>query len=332
MNTKMISPMVSIILCAFNGEKFLDFSIPSILAQTYPNWELLVVDDGSTDRTGKIVYEFQELDHRIRYIRLDRNYGLGTAMNTGLRNAKGDFIAFIEQDDAWLLKKIEYQINLFNKNDNLLFLSGPRWLFDYTHKRIFGIGPGNFSTYMFRNALFDLIGLFGEKKDLVGIEDGDLFARLHISIYSKKITADQVQSYPIPMVISCIHSSSLSSKRDPQSIEKRYKAVISIYKDSEGAKTIVNFWYSRLIPNLLLQGKKKEALILIENLQNSERHKVSDIMKPLAVCPAPLIKILRYIFHFLNYWRKYLMLKIVYSRRFRNEYIEAQYFLRKFKT
>jgi hypothetical protein len=82
----------------YNGEAFIAESIASVLAQTYPNWELIVVDDGSTDGTATIVASFGDL--RIRYA-YQENYGLPAARNAGIRLARGEFLAFLDADDLW---------------------------------------------------------------------------------------------------------------------------------------------------------------------------------------------------------------------------------------
>lgn len=101
-------PLVSVILPTFNRQRTIARAIRSILAQSYGNFELLVVDDGSTDDTRGTVMEIG--DPRIRYIPMPRNQGASSARNEGLRQAKGEFIAFQDSDDEWLSDKLETQI------------------------------------------------------------------------------------------------------------------------------------------------------------------------------------------------------------------------------
>lgn len=100
--------MVSIILCTYNRENSIRYSIDSILEQTYQNWELIIVDDGSTDGTEKILEEYQ--DHRIRKIVLSDNSYYCYAANKGIREASGKYIAFATSDDIWEKTKLEKQI------------------------------------------------------------------------------------------------------------------------------------------------------------------------------------------------------------------------------
>jgi glycosyltransferase involved in cell wall biosynthesis len=94
-------PLVSIIMPAYNAERFIEESMDSVLKQTYPHWELLVVDDGSTDSTVAQVKAFQKLDNRIELIQSPHVGYLGAVRNQGLKAAKGEFIAFMDSDDCY---------------------------------------------------------------------------------------------------------------------------------------------------------------------------------------------------------------------------------------
>jgi len=109
------SPLISCIIAVFNGERFLREALDSILAQTYRPLEILVVDDGSTDRTLEIASEYSDT---ICYLR-QSNLGPGAARNTGLRKAKGEFIAFLDADDLWHKDKLARQISCFKARPNL---------------------------------------------------------------------------------------------------------------------------------------------------------------------------------------------------------------------
>ena len=105
------SPLVSIIVPIFNGEKYLIGTIESVIAQTYLNWEMILVDDCSTDTTPSIVNKFVGLDTRIRNITLESCSG-GPALprNKGLSVASGEYIAFIDSDDVWAKEKLSVQV------------------------------------------------------------------------------------------------------------------------------------------------------------------------------------------------------------------------------
>jgi teichuronic acid biosynthesis glycosyltransferase TuaG len=100
-------PLVSIIMPAYNAEKTIAESIESVLRQTYINWELIVVNDGSKDSTTAVVLATN--DERLRLIEQE-NGGVANARNNGLNNAKGEYIAFLDSDDLWVEEKLERQI------------------------------------------------------------------------------------------------------------------------------------------------------------------------------------------------------------------------------
>lgn len=100
--------LVSIIMPAYNCERFIAEAIRSVLAQTYTEWELLIVDDCSTDKTAEVVASFH--DPRIHYQRNEQNMGAALTRNKAIREAKGRYIAFLDADDTWLPEKLEKQI------------------------------------------------------------------------------------------------------------------------------------------------------------------------------------------------------------------------------
>ena len=100
--------LVSVIMPTYNCGRFIAESIRNVLAQTYTNWELLIVDDYSTDETESIVRSFD--DPRIRYMRNEQNMGAALTRNRALREAKGRYIAFLDSDDLWLPEKLAKQI------------------------------------------------------------------------------------------------------------------------------------------------------------------------------------------------------------------------------
>jgi glycosyltransferase involved in cell wall biosynthesis len=124
MNERLASgparPAVTVIIPTFNRAAIVGRAIRSVLAQTFQDWELIVVDDCSTDGTGQEVRSFS--DHRIKYIRHDRNRRGGAARNTGLRCARGEYVAFLDDDDEWLPEKLEKELQVFRSSDPLVGL------------------------------------------------------------------------------------------------------------------------------------------------------------------------------------------------------------------
>jgi len=102
--------LVSVVIPAFNRAEFLRKGVNSVLSQTYPDLEVILVDDGSTDDSFKVMKELQAHDHRIACFRHGKNAGAQAARNTGIRNARGKWIAFQDSDDEWMPDKIERQV------------------------------------------------------------------------------------------------------------------------------------------------------------------------------------------------------------------------------
>lgn len=183
--------MISIIIPTFNRCNYLFRAIESVLLQTYKNWELLIVDDGSTDQTYFHLKSLLKENQKIRYIRTP-NRGVSAARNLGIKLSKGDLIAFLDSDDEWYPEKLDLQISFLEKNlDISLVHSDETWVRNgkrvnqkNIHKKEGGeifckclnlcaISP---STVLIRKELFKKIGLFRE--DFPVCEDYELWLRV----------------------------------------------------------------------------------------------------------------------------------------------------------
>ena len=107
--------LVSIITPVYNAERFIAQTVDSVIAQTYAQWEMLLVDDCSTDRSAQIIAQYAQRDGRIRYIRLERNMGAAAARNRGLDEARGRYVAFVDSDDLWKADKLDKQLKLMGE-------------------------------------------------------------------------------------------------------------------------------------------------------------------------------------------------------------------------
>ncbi len=172
--------LVSIIIPVYNGEKFLKEAVESVYAQTYKHFEIVVVDDGSTDGTVELVKSYPD----IQLIEQEHK-GVAAARNNGLSHARGEYIAFIDCDDIWNPDKIEKQINFFKKKPETGVIVCYEILF---------VQPGNLppkhikedffknehpayipSAVIIKKSIFESVGKFNEELE-VG-EDTDWFAR-----------------------------------------------------------------------------------------------------------------------------------------------------------
>jgi len=209
-------PLVSVVIPAYNARLYIRETLDSVLAQTYPNIEVVVVDDGSTDDTPVILKEYLK---RIKVIRQE-NKGLSSARNAGILAARGELIAFVDADDLWLPQKIEKQVNLFEKDPQLGFAyTGishfgpgsnrvrpcirPKFYKGYILRHLFNYPFIAVSSVMVRKVCLDKVGLFDSKNP--STQDYDLWMRL-----APFYRADFVSE---PLVRYRVHHSAMSSDR-----------------------------------------------------------------------------------------------------------------------
>lgn len=119
---KSLIPTISIIVPAYNCEKYLEETVESVIAQTWQDWEMLILDDCSKDSTYEKMRELARRDSRIRIFRNPQNMGAAATRNRGICKAKGEWIAFLDSDDLWAEKKLEKQIHLQKQNQDAVFI------------------------------------------------------------------------------------------------------------------------------------------------------------------------------------------------------------------
>lgn len=113
----MKDDLISIVMPVYNAEKFLKETIESVRKQTYGNWELILIDDNSSDKSLDIIKQYSQVDKRIFYISLSKNSGAAYARNLAIKKASGEYIAFLDSDDLWLPEKLERQYDFMEKNE-----------------------------------------------------------------------------------------------------------------------------------------------------------------------------------------------------------------------
>ncbi|HER24648.1 MAG TPA: glycosyltransferase family 2 protein, partial [Candidatus Atribacteria bacterium] len=185
----------------YNRAHLIGRAIQSILNQTYQDFELIIVNDGSTDKTEDIIRKFQEHDKRIKYIKHEKNKGGSAARNTGIKLAIGEYIAFLDSDDEWLSNKLEKQVmhlkdnylNAFisytgyfrinDKGDSSIFKPDKRG--NIYNNQLWEDHVSPTSAVMVKNICFKKVGLFDES--LPARQDYDMWLRL-----SKHYTFDYI--------------------------------------------------------------------------------------------------------------------------------------------
>ncbi len=186
---------VSVIIPVYNGANFINAAIESVLMQTYQDFEIIVIDDGSVDSTKKEVFKFIDQGAPVKYF-FQKNAGQASARNLGIHHSLGQFIAFLDADDTWRPRKLEMQLPLFNldpqiglvycnairksavENDDCLYSK----IIAMHRGRVFNfLLQGNFivaSSVILKKAVFDRAGMFNEASWLRSAEDYDLWLRI----------------------------------------------------------------------------------------------------------------------------------------------------------
>lgn len=131
----MMEDLVSVITPMYNAEKYIKETIASVQAQTYQKWEMIIVDDGSTDKSADIVKEFMKNEPRIRYYRNNVNCGVAQSRNVAISKAQGRYIAFLDSDDLWRPVKLEKQLQVMRESGSP-FCYGACSVIDGTGKKI----------------------------------------------------------------------------------------------------------------------------------------------------------------------------------------------------
>jgi teichuronic acid biosynthesis glycosyltransferase TuaG len=111
-------PLISVITPCYNSARYIAKTIESVLAQTYQNWEMIIVDDCSTDNSYQTAIAFAEKDKRIRVYRQEQNSGAALARNKAILESRGKYVAFLDSDDLWLPEKLEKQLRFMQKNNS----------------------------------------------------------------------------------------------------------------------------------------------------------------------------------------------------------------------
>jgi teichuronic acid biosynthesis glycosyltransferase TuaG len=213
--------LVSVIIPSYNSADFLEEAIRSAVDQTYPELEIVVIDDSSTDRTAELAQNWRRKTSKINYLRHDSNRGLSAARNTGIKHARGEYIAFLDADDVWLPNKLAIQVREIDRLQvDLVFANWFVWdgvtkelAMDLDCPRIFtkehglsdfiGKNYGQPSTALIRKSALEKIGNFDET--LRSSEDYDLWLRLLAGGLSLALI-------PEPLAYYRRHSSQMSAR------------------------------------------------------------------------------------------------------------------------
>ena len=235
MPVKNKEPLVSVLIPAYNAEKYIDEAIESVVDQTYKNLEILILDDCSTDGTGKVIKKWVKKDSRIKYIKNEDNLKLSRTLNKGLELCNGEYIARMDADDWSYPDRISSQIKYLESNVKIGAIGGTIELCDEElknpkvreyfetdgdiRKKIFRYSPFAHPAVVFRKSVLDSAGDYSES--LVDAEDYDLYFR--IGKYSEFANiSDTVLKY---RVVATSASQTRGARQERLALYIRLKAV-----------------------------------------------------------------------------------------------------------
>ncbi|MFB3386196.1 glycosyltransferase family 2 protein [Flavobacterium sp. LAR06] len=236
-----MSELVSIITPTYNAEKFITETLKSVQNQTYQNWEMILVDDASMDKTVKIISDFAEKDSRIKLFKLEKNSGNGFVRNIALEKAVGKYIAYLDADDLWFPNKLEKQIT-FLKDNNLHFTFSFYDCIDEEGNSL------NRRVEAPVNLTYDELFFCNYVGNLTAIYDADYFGKIVIEATQKRqdwrlwlTILKQIQvtkPVPEPLAFYRIRKNSISSSKF-----KLIKHNFCVYREFQG----FNFVFSVLL-------------------------------------------------------------------------------------
>lgn len=235
-----MSELVSIIVPTYNTEKFIKLTIQSVQNQTYKNWEMILVDDASTDETIKIISELAKADNRIKLFQLPNNSGNGFARNVALKKATGKYIAYLDADDLWFPMKLEKQIQ-FLKANKLPFTFSFYDCIDEEGKTL------NRRVEAPLNLTYNQLFFCNYIGNLTAIYDAEYFGKIVIEATQKRqdwrlwltIVKQIKETKPVPESLAFyrIRKDSISSSKF-----KLIKHNFGVYRDFHGFNSVSSFF------------------------------------------------------------------------------------------
>lgn len=239
-----MNELVSIIVPVYNVKKFIRETMDSVLAQTYPHWELLLVEDGSSDGSADVItaYIAEKQESRIRMIRQPSNQGAAMARNRGLKEAAGKYIAYLDADDLWMPEKLEHELRFMEEKDAAFAFTGYEFADEH------GVGLGKVvrvpETLIYRQALsnttiFTTTVMFDTSKiskellemPVIKSEDTALWWRVMRMGYTAYGLDENLVKYRRP-------GSSLSSNK-----LEAVRRIWNLYRKAEGLGIVNSIWH-----------------------------------------------------------------------------------------
>ncbi len=263
---------ISVVIPVYNRAKIIKRCLDSVLKQTYPPFEIIVVDDCSTDDTVQVIEAYARRDPRIRPLRFSRRKGAQAARNTGIRAAQGEWIAFLDSDDVWLPEKLELQVREISKRKNPCVVHCDAYVFieEKNEKKLFNTpklngfvykellsAPGPlFPCILAPKEFFEKIGFLDE--DVPSYQEWD--TSIALSKYYEFVFIDR------PLIIYNIHSGDTISKDRIREADG-WRYIVEKYKNdivNNVGKKVLAKHYSQIAMLYYKAGKFSKAKIYFQ--------------------------------------------------------------------
>lgn len=205
-----MNELVSIIMPSYNTARYIKDSIDSVIAQTYQNWELIIIDDCSTDDSIEIINSYR--DPRIRLLTNEKNSGAAISRNYGLREAKGRYIAFLDSDDIWVKEKLEKQVNFIQEHNYAFIYCDYRICLDGVWENVVRTAPNNVNKRKIYNyCYFSTITVMYDVEKVGLIQIADLKKNNDYAMWIQALSKVNAYRQPECLAYYIKHSNSVSS-------------------------------------------------------------------------------------------------------------------------
>lgn len=247
-----MNDLVSIIMPSYNTAKYIKDSIDSVIAQTYQNWELIIIDDCSTDNSVEIIDSYK--DHRIRLLINEKNSGAAISRNYGLREAKGRYIAFLDSDDIWVQEKLEKQVKFMQENGYAFIYCDYRICLDGVWENVIRTAPNKVNKRKIYNyCYFSTITVMYDVEKVGLIQIADLKKNNDYAMWIQALSKVDAYRQPECLAYYIKHNNSVSSGSKLKLIKHHY----ILWNKGLNRNKIVSFF---LTANNLFHGVFKKIL------------------------------------------------------------------------
>ncbi len=280
----MKAPLVSILVNAYNAERYIAEALDSALAQVYKNIEVIVLDDHSTDRTSAIVQEYAAKDERVHYLKPQKRVGLVEGRNELLRVSRGEYLTYLDADDVYMPDKVEQEVDfLATHPEYALVYCNIIFFFDgvpektYRHRYTFYSGEDIFphllekmfianTSTMFRREVYDRLG--GYRTDLGLVEDWEYFLRLTYAGYQVAFLDGDLVRYRLRWDS---HTNFARQAEIKESAVKIFENLKEHMSEADRARNNIDYWIAARKTTyaiaLTAVGQGREARRILANVE-----------------------------------------------------------------